>query len=60
MGLIEEKNGFRVAPVDSLFTTRYVKNGHAGCNHLPVVDMPGELELTAWVLPKKALKAWLK
>ena len=41
MGLVEDKGGYRVIPVDSLFTTRRVKNGHAGFAPLPIVDMDG-------------------
>lgn len=60
MGLIEQNGGFRVTPVESLNTTRHIKNGHVGTELLPVVDLPNGMVLSAWIVPRKALRAWLK
>lgn len=60
MGLIEKANGFRVPPVETLNTTRNIQNGWAGIHPLPVVDIEGDMELSTWVLPRKALKAWMR
>lgn len=60
MGLIEDRGGFRVTPIDSLHTTRHVENGHGGNKPLPVVDLQDGYFLVPWVAPRKAIKAMLR
>ncbi|MBW4710707.1 hypothetical protein KX928_23200 [Roseobacter sp. YSTF-M11] len=60
MKTIKDLGGFRVEPVDSFYTTRTVENGHGGNKPLPVIDLPNESSLTAWVPPRKAVKAMLR
>lgn len=60
MKTIETEQGFRVTPVGSMQTTRNIENGHGGNKPLPVVDLQDNMVLSGWILPRRALKAWLR
>ena len=54
---VVQSNHRHVEAVQTISTTRLVKNGLRGCEPLPVTDLPNGGIAVAWIPAKRALKA---
>ena len=55
--MADQSKRYRVMPIDSVHTTRLLKDKLGGNQPLPVIDMPGGMLMVPWAIPDDAIAA---